>query len=1112
MAAPLEVQVAERLAALTQARVAAEAVSQAKGDLLAMASHEIRTPLNGVLGMAELLARSNLSPYQADLVRTLRDASLDLLGLVNDLLDYAKAEAGRLELERTPVILRSLVEGACDALRPQAEAQNVRLHLFIDPGLPAQALLDGVRWRQILNNLVSNAVKFSAGRDQPGRVRVRVHKDGQQLRLTVADNGIGIGAEALAQLFRPFTQADPSTTRVFGGKGLGLSIVKRLVDAFDGGVEVQTQLGIGSTFVVSVALLPVDDGLASPQDGTLQGVQCHVCTVNAERGEDWSAYLRSGGARARLWPDEAALRNAIGGLAGEAGKAGRAGDPAGHTEQVVVLDVEGLEDRLPELRAVARSAGAGLVLLGGGQRRTPRRTSGAEIGLDANAMPLAALLEAVAMACGRVIHPAQAGCGEGDAAFADLARIARGLRVLVAEDQKINQEVIRRQFALLGVGVDLASDGRQALEMWRSGGYALLLADLHLPHLDGFGLVAQIRAEEAEAGDGRMTGESQRMPVIAFTAAVQPALEERCRRAGMDGCLVKPLTLERLAVAMRRWLAPWAAQDEGPAPAPDASASPAAAARVYDPGRLQNVVGCDRSAQQALMRAFLHAARVGQAEMRAALHDRLFDTAGAVAHRLRGAAASVGALALGEACAQVEAASSARDSQALAQAGGAFDKAMVELLDQFASPPAPAQPSMHPVQASVLIVDDDPFQLEVLGAQLANIVSTPAMLLSSAAEALAAIDGARPEPRLMLVDLDMPDMDGIELMRQLAARGYRGTLALMSAADERLLQSGVRLALEHGLRVVGHLHKPVSTEALRALVRRWQGELPTAIHPRKRPYGLASLREALARHRFVLHYQPQVRLGDGGLAGVEALLRWQHPRDGLVMPDRFIGLAEDHGLIGALTEEVLSLGLAQARRWRDLGLSVPMAVNVSMDSLVQLDFPDRVLTQLASKGLAPSDLVLEVTESRIMRDPRSALDILTRLGLRGVALAIDDFGTGHSSLAQLRDLPFNELKIDRGFVHDCASMATRRAIVAASIEMAHQLGMPVVAEGVENVADWSAMRGAGCDVAQGYYIARPMPGEQLPGWAAEFARRFRSESMGPPRRRRMASRSRVAAA
>jgi EAL domain-containing protein (putative c-di-GMP-specific phosphodiesterase class I) len=231
-------------------------------------------------------------------------------------------------------------------------------------------------------------------------------------------------------------------------------------------------------------------------------------------------------------------------------------------------------------------------------------------------------------------------------------------------------------------------------------------------------------------------------------------------------------------------------------------------------------------------------------------------------------------------------------------------------------------------------------------------------------------------------------------------------------------------------------------------------------------------------------------LGDGALIGVEALVRWQHPVDGLVYPGRFIAVAEAHSLIDGLTRAVLRQALAQSRRWRGTGLALRVAVNVSMDNLARLDFPEFVQSEILRHGVPPTDLLLEVTESRLMVDARASMDILTRLRLKQVGLSIDDFGTGHSSLAQLRDIPFDELKIDRGFVHGICDHATQRAIFTASLEMAHQLGMKVVAEGVEDRSHWDFVRAAGCDVAQGYFIARPMPADALAAWAVQWRHRF----------------------
>lgn len=205
-----------------------------------------------------------------------------------------------------------------------------------------------------------------------------------------------------------------------------------------------------------------------------------------------------------------------------------------------------------------------------------------------------------------------------------------------------------------------------------------------------------------------------------------------------------------------------------------------------------------------------------------------------------------------------------------------------------------------------------------------------------------------------------------------------------------------------------------------------------------------------------------------------------------MFPDQFIAMAEEHGLIDALTGVVLTGALRQARLWQDAGLSLHVAVNVSMDNLAALEFTDFVVREVGKAGVPLTSLVLEVTESRLMKDSLGPLDILARLRLKRIGLSIDDFGTGHSSLAQLRDIPFDELKVDRSFVHGAYRDASLRAIVEASLGMARQLGMKTVAEGVEEQADWDFLRAAGCDLAQGYFIAKPMPAADLAGWIADW--------------------------
>jgi EAL domain-containing protein (putative c-di-GMP-specific phosphodiesterase class I) len=380
-----------------------------------------------------------------------------------------------------------------------------------------------------------------------------------------------------------------------------------------------------------------------------------------------------------------------------------------------------------------------------------------------------------------------------------------------------------------------------------------------------------------------------------------------------------------------------------------------------------------------------------------------------------------------------------------------------------------------------LLIDDEAFALNLLGRQLANLGFDDVKCYERAYDALADVERDIAAIGVLFCDLQMEEMDGIEVVRRLAGIGYGGGLVLVSGEDQRILQTAEKLARAHKLNVLGILHKPVAPDELRRVLYGRPSAVVAPAAPLK-VYQPDELRRALAEHELVNYYQPKVSIGSGTIAGVEALVRWRHPSDGLALPVQFVPMAEEHGLIDDLALEVLTSALRQSRRWRDAGIALQVAVNVSMDNLAALDFPDFVANAARDARVPSSSLVLEVTESRLMKDALAPLDILARLRLKHIGLSIDDFGTGHSSLAQLRDIPFDELKIDRGFVRGASRDSSLGAIVEASIGMARQLAMRTVAEGVEDREDWDFLRNAGCDFAQGYFIARPMPGAELEGW------------------------------
>jgi EAL domain-containing protein (putative c-di-GMP-specific phosphodiesterase class I)/ActR/RegA family two-component response regulator len=390
-------------------------------------------------------------------------------------------------------------------------------------------------------------------------------------------------------------------------------------------------------------------------------------------------------------------------------------------------------------------------------------------------------------------------------------------------------------------------------------------------------------------------------------------------------------------------------------------------------------------------------------------------------------------------------------------------------------------------QPSILLVDDDPF---MLGMQSRMLRSMGYEMIGTASNAHAALQLLNERPGcidVVVCDLNMPDVDGIEFLRRLGDDGFGGNVILLSGEGPRIIHAVQKLLAGRRLMILGALQKPANRTALHRLLNRWTPRPADATPP---PSCTASeLLAAQQGEEWVLHYQPKVDLRTGALVGTEALVRWNHPLHGLVFPDRFIGVAEDCGVIDALTDWVVRTALAQLGSWHLDDLHVHMAVNVSMENLRAPDFATKLARLLRHSCLSPQDVTLEVTESRVMELSSAALETLVRLRMMRFGLSIDDFGTGHSSLAQLRDVPFTELKIDRGFVHGARENLLIRPMLEGSVSIAQRLGLQTVAEGVETEDDWAFLREIGCDVAQGYFIGRPMPADQLQDWLADWETR-----------------------
>jgi EAL domain-containing protein (putative c-di-GMP-specific phosphodiesterase class I) len=334
----------------------------------------------------------------------------------------------------------------------------------------------------------------------------------------------------------------------------------------------------------------------------------------------------------------------------------------------------------------------------------------------------------------------------------------------------------------------------------------------------------------------------------------------------------------------------------------------------------------------------------------------------------------------------------------------------------------------------------------------------------------------------IVLDLALGESESISLLPGLRASGSDPIVVFVSGMDDRVRAASARLAGTLGLRVAGALAKPIAPAALRELLRCIpERTAPTALAEQIRP-SEAELSLALAQGELAAAFQPKVALSSGAVAGVEALARWRRPDGTILPPDLFIPLAEASGLIVPLTAAIMQQSFAACRRWRLHYPACGVAVNISPLTLANPALPDQIEEMLRRADLPPSALIAEITESTIIADPVLATEVVTRLRIKGIGLAIDDFGTGHSSLLQLMRLPFTELKIDRSFVAACETDMEAWTIIRATISLAHELGMSVVAEGIETASIARRLAEVGCDIGQGWYFAQAMTEAGLADW------------------------------